>query len=255
VLTHRAFVLIFLGYWYSRSTVNTLVPYVYCPDNRVTFQAVISYEEIIENEDVSEGIVFKPNVRLQNKENELSANKKKTVNDNMVKETIVNTFSESMKTPEAQKGMSTWQNHWKSMYTGRKAPEMFETIGNSFQRIMTSEKATDIIGTLVSLVHVLLSKVGYEEELCDVTEVLKKTLSILSASNLPEIVERSGDLVNEAVNKKNANLFVARFFQELNNLLNMKNLDKYVTKNFANLKKVLDNILLFDQPNRKIKRV
>jgi len=202
-------------------------------ENRVTFQVKSSVE--------GDGFVYKPSVRLEEMENKLANGKEKFVPNSAVKESITNDFSESMKTPEAQNGWENLKRQWDLMLKGSEASRVIGTVGDSFYTVVSSDEGTNIINSLVSTLHMLLSKIGEKKTPSDLNTLLKTVFLLLASPEMPNVVNEIGNLVIRVANKENATPFVIQLFKEVNTLLRIKGLDCKLNKLFTNIILMMKN--------------
>jgi len=178
---------------------------------------------------------------LEEIENKLSNGKEKFVMNNAVKESITNEFSESMKTPEAQNGWENLKHQWDLMLKGSEASRVIGTVGDNFHTVVSSDEGANIINSLVSTLHMLLSKIGEKKSSSDLSTLLKTIFLLLASPEMPNVVNETGNLVISVANKENATPFVRQLFKEVNTLLKMKDLDCKLNKSFTNIILMMKN--------------
>lgn len=166
-------------------------------------------------------------------ENNLSGDRKKFIQDGNVKETLINTFLNSMKTDVAVNGLEKLKKNLKKMINGPEASWVIGTFGENLNRVYTSREGAKIINMIASTIHVLLTKLGEKNvQESDLGKLSSSLFSLCSSPKMPDIVDKTGELAVAVVNKPNAALFIRQYWYEWQKLLKRKNLDKKINDNF-----------------------
>lgn len=186
---------------------------------------------------------YKPSERLEEMEKNLSCDLKKFVEDGNVKETLTNTFLNSMNTDVAVDGLAKLKQEFQQMINGPEASWVIGTFGEDLNKIFTSREGANIINMIASTVHVLLTKVGEKNsQESGLGKLLSSSFSLCSSPKMPEIVDKTGELAITIVNKPNAALFTRQYWIEWQKLLGQKDLEKKLNNYFVTLSALMKSL-------------
>jgi len=196
-------------------------------------------KEEIEKEEVEEveknNFEYMPSIRLMEMEKNLLPCEMVFVKEGMVKETIMNVFSESMTTPEAKGGSSLLIGKWKTLLEGPEASRVVDTFGKNFNKIITTNKDANILNVAASTVHTLLNKAAVENRATGLSTILKMVSTLIKSEKTPEAINKVGKLVIAFVQKSRVSEFTRKFFEETLSLLDEKNINNKLDKYFSTI--------------------
>lgn len=186
---------------------------------------------------------YKPSERLNEMEKNLSGELKTFVKDGYVKETLTNTFSNSMKTDVATDGLAGLKQELQQTFNGPEAYRIFDDFGDDLNKIFTSRNGANIINMIASTVHVLLTNTGETNiKESGLGKLLSSLFLLCSSSYMPQIVDKTGELVITMVNKPMAALFARQYWNEWQKMLNQKDLDKKLNNIFNSLSALMKSL-------------
>lgn len=195
-------------------------------------------------------VEFMPSERLTWMESSLPVNKKAFVADGKVKETMENTFENSINSRAAANGLRRAEREWKQMLAGPEADRLVDTFGGNFKKFVTSPNGVEMANTVTSTIHSLFAKAGAETRHSGVGDIISMVISLFRSPQMPEIVNLTGGLIISAVNKNNALAFINQYWKETQRLLATKNINRKVQIAFNNLFTLM-NQLAKKQPKIK----
>lgn len=186
---------------------------------------------------------YKPSKKLEEMEKNLSSNLKKFVKDGNVKETMTNTFLNSMNTDIAIDGLARLNRELQEMIHGPEAYWVIGTFGEDLNKIFTSSEGANVINLIASTIHVLLTKAGERNiEESGLGKLLSSLFSLCSSPKMPEIVDSTGELAIKIVNKPNAALVTKQYWSEWQKLLGIKDIDKKLSNYFVTLSALMKSL-------------
>lgn len=208
---------------------------------------VADEEQEEEQEQVEEEFHYTPSAKLKRIESGLSDADRSPIDDGKVKESLTAAFEDSMQTDVAQQGLADVKNEWQLMMEGPFARMVIGTFGQNFVKIVTSQEGADMINMLAATASVLLQKAGAEKRAEGLNRAISMTFMLFTSPEMPEIVNKSGQLLIAATNKRNATQFAERFWAEVKDVLTIKNLDHKLAKCFTNIRSMMKT--LYNQSN------
>jgi len=161
--------------------------------------------------------------------------KKELIKSGMVRGTMTDTFKNSMDTAVATEGLAKLNHEWELMIAGPEASRVIGTLGQNVNQMLTSPGGSEFISTAYTTAHVLLSKAGEETRTSGLGKILSMAFFLFTSPEMPEIVNKTGELIVTAVNKPDAPLFVRHFWDEVKQSLSDGNLNKKLDKCYGNI--------------------
>lgn len=157
------------------------------------------------------------------------------VKDGHVKETMINTFNEAIASAVAQKQLAKLNSEWQVMIDGPEAPYVISTASGNLREVMTSHNGSKFIITVFATIQALLTKAGEKQgQNNGLGKLLSMMYNLLSLSNMPDIVKKTGTLIIKTANKPNAALSVRQFWGEVKKCLSDKHLKSKINQCFSN---------------------
>lgn len=180
------------------------------------------------------------------------------VKDGRVKETMIHTFNEAMASEVAQKHLARLNSEWQVMIDGPEAPNVIGTVSGNLREVMTSQNGSKFIITVFATIQALLMKAGEKQTQSNgLANILSMIYTLFSLPNMPDIVEKTGILIIDAVNKRNAAMYVRQFWGEIKKFLSDKLLKPKLNQCFSNtifLMKVYNDKMSPAKPKKQQRR-
>lgn len=203
-------------------------------------EEIVSEEVEVSNEgsaamDEDKPFEYKPSEKLKAIEDKMPRNQKELVKDGKAKETMIHTFNESMASEVAQKQLAKLNNEWHVMINGPEAPRVINTVSGNLREVMTSHYGSKFIITVFATAQALLTKAGDQQTHSnDLGNVLSMIVTLFSLPNMPDIINKTSTLILEAVNKRNAAMYVRQFWGEVKKSLSDELLPSKLDLCFSN---------------------
>lgn len=199
-----------------------------------------------------ESFQFKPSKRLQEMEDMLSGEEKEFIQDGKMKETVTKLFLDSINTDVVRDGFAKANHEWQMLVEGPEASRVIGTFGDNLNKIVTSAGGAEIINTVAATAHILLSKAGEKVPESGINKILSMTFSLFTSPEIPDIVNKTGELVVTAADKSKAPLFIRRFWDEVNAFMGDKDLNSKLNMYFTNILSIMR--ILHNQQNSASRR-
>jgi len=159
-----------------------------------------------------------------------------------------------MATDVAKDGFTNANHEWQLMLEGPEASRVIGTFGQNFNTIVDSNNAANMIKMLATTAHEMLATAGEAKISSGLSDIVSMTYSLFTSPKMPEVVNKTGQLVIDAVNKPGAALFTKTFWDEIKELLSVKNLNEKLKKNFSNLLFMMNSLSRKTIAERPLKR-
>lgn len=172
----------------------------------------------------------------------LSGDEKEFIQDGKVKETAFRLFSESINGDVVKNGFAKVNHEWEMLVDGPEASRVIGTFGDNLSKIVTSARGAEIINTVATTAHILLSKAGEETRESGLSKILSMTFSLFTSPEIPDIVNKTGGLIVTAANKPKAPLFIKRFWEEMKIFMGEKELNAKLTRYFTNIMSIMKTL-------------
>lgn len=162
-------------------------------------------------------------------------NQKEMVKDGRVKETMINTFNKAIASAVAQKQLAKLNSEWQVMVDGPEASRVIGTTSGNVREVMMSQNGSKFIITAFATVQALLTKAGEEQSQSNgMGKLLSMIYNLLSLTNMPDIIKKTGTLIIKTAKKKNAALYVRQFWGEVKKSLSDEHLKAKLDRCFSN---------------------
>lgn len=169
------------------------------------------------------------------------------VKDGHVKETIINTFNEAIASAVAQKQLAKLNSEWQVMIDGPEAPRVISTTSGNVREVMTSNNGSKFIITVFATVQALLTKAGERTTQGNgLGKLVSMVYNLLSLTNMPDIIKKTGTLIIKTAKKDNAALYIRQFWGEVKQCLSDQQLPAKLDRCFSN------TMFLMKSYNKKI---
>lgn len=185
---------------------------------------------------------FIPNARLENIENSLPETEQEFIDNDKVKETMINLYKNAMDTKMVKNRIENINKKWQILVNGQEA----------------SRVIVESMNIIPTIMHVLLTETSKEEmetsqsttmhdtSLSETDEQKMKTsklsniftniFNLLTSSEMPVIINNVGGVIIKAVNKPYAPQFVVQFWIETMSLIQKNpDLNTKLNKLFKNM--------------------
>jgi len=197
--------------------------------------SVVTEVEKMEEVEETDDFIYMPSITLKKMEDGLSTCDREFVKDGMVKETMTQVFWDSVNMPMAKAGWTPLCGQWQNMLEGPEASRVIGTFGMNFHKIITANKDTNIINVVASTVHGLLDKIAVENRATGLSKIMEMVFTLTEAANMPDIINKLGELTMTFVQKPKAQEFTRKFYTETFKLLNDKDLNNKINKYFSTI--------------------
>lgn len=191
---------------------------------------------------VSQPFQYKPSERLKALENELPAGKKEFVPDGKVREIITSVYQNAMQKNVAKEGLNKLNEEWKSILEGPEASRVIGTCGQNFAKIVSSDQAAEVLDTVWTTAHLLLSRAGKETKGAGLGRIMESLFTLFGSPQMPKIISQTGELIIKAANKNNAVPFVKSGFDEIQIMLKDSELTNKINTYFKNMVSMMKNL-------------
>lgn len=170
-----------------------------------------------------------PNTRLEDMENNLPEIEQQFIDNDKVKETMVNLYKNATEKEEVKNEIEKMNQQWQRLINGPEALRVIGTFGENFKQLGETTATADIFNMMLTTIHVLLREAGEQKDTA-LSNLLTDAFTLLSSSKMPEIINKIGGVIITAVNKQNAPQFVVRYWIEIMNLIQKdKDLNNKIT--------------------------
>ncbi|XP_050438774.1 uncharacterized protein LOC126844542 [Adelges cooleyi] len=175
---------------------------------------------------------FKPNLKLQRAEAELTEEARERVERGEVRDTLEDVVDKELNKPEVAQLRREIGEAWKAALSGPEAARVMGAIGDAAQRVMTSPVGSQSVGLLITAVRVVLEKLGEINEAHAEAGTVDAAIRTLTSPRLPEIVKEGGEAVIKMASDPQVAKWEKTFFTETRKLLMepdfVKRLDNYL---------------------------